>query len=257
MSQISPKALNGRTILVTGAGDGLGRAAAKDFALNGAQVILLGKTVKNLESSYDDIEANGGCQPAIYPMDLSGATPEHYQELANIIQKEFGQLDGILHCAAQLGPRTSIAQYDETAWEKTVKVNVTAPFMLTKACLPLLQESDDASVVFVSSSVGRQGKAYWGAYAASKFALEGLMQTLSAELKNTSHIRVNSFNPGPLRTKMRAEAYPAENPETLSQPEFIASVLTQLMSSAGKGITGQALDAQGDNAWQAEIVEEG
>jgi len=235
--------LQDKVILVTGAGAGIGRAAAKSFAEHGATVVLLGRTIKKLEDVYDEIEQAGSPQPAIYPMNLEGASPKDYEDLANTLEKEFGRLDGLLHNASLLGSLTPIEQYDVNLWHQVMQVNLNAPFMLTQACLPLLKQSESASVAFTSSSVGRKARAYWGAYAISKFGNEGLMQVLADELDNTT-IRVNSINPGKTRTTMRAAAYPAEDPSTLKTPEEIMSVYLYLFGEDSKEINGQAFDAQ-------------
>lgn len=235
--------LTNRIILITGAGAGIGRAAAKTFAAHGATIILLGRTIRKLEDVYDEIEQAGSPKPAIYPMNLEGASPKDYEELAEKIEKEFGRLDGLLHNASLLGSLTPIEQYDINLWYQVFQVNLNAVFLLTQACLPLLKKSQEASIVFTSSSVGRKGRAYWGAYAVSKFATEGLMQTLADELENTS-IRVNSINPGGTRTKMRATAYPAEDPNKLRTPEEIMATYLYLFGKDSQGVTGQAFNAQ-------------
>jgi len=237
--------LKGKVILVTGAGAGIGRSAAMSFSAHGATVILLGRTIKKLEDVYDEIESAGYAQPAIYPMNLEGAVTKDYDDMAATIEKEFGRLDGILHNAALLGTITPIDQYDADTWLQLMQVNLNAPFMMTQALISLLRESDDASVIFTSSSVGRKGRAYWGAYAVSKFGIEGLMQVLADELDDEHHdIRVNSINPGATRTNMRAHAYPAENPIHNPLPEDIMGTYLYLMGKDSAGITGQAFDAQ-------------
>jgi NAD(P)-dependent dehydrogenase (short-subunit alcohol dehydrogenase family) len=237
--------LKDKVILVTGAGAGIGRAAAKSFAAHGATVILLGRTIKKLEDVYDEIESAGYAQPAIYPMNLEGAVAKDYDDMAATIEKEFGRLDGILHNAALLGSITPIDQYDADTWLQLMQVNLNAPFLMTQALISLLRESDDASVIFTSSSVGRKGRAYWGAYAVSKFGIEGLMQVLSDELDDEHHnIRVNSINPGATQTNMRAHAFPAENPIHNPLPEDIMGTYLYLMGKDSTGTTGQALDAQ-------------
>jgi NAD(P)-dependent dehydrogenase (short-subunit alcohol dehydrogenase family) len=236
--------LKGRTILITGAGDGIGAAAAIAFAAHGATVILLGKTVAKLESVYDIIEAAGHPQPAIYPMDLRGATEDDYEQLATTIEENFGQLDGLLHNASILGEKKAIAQISLKSWNDVLQVNVTSAFLLTKALLPLLDKSPDASIVFTSSGVGRKSRAYWGTYAISKFATEGLMQTLADELENTSKIRVNSINPGATNTAMRRNAYPGEHPDTNPTADKIMPAYLYLLGPDSHGITGQALNAQ-------------
>jgi NAD(P)-dependent dehydrogenase (short-subunit alcohol dehydrogenase family) len=236
--------LQDRIILITGAGAGIGRAAAHAYAAQGATVILVGRTLEKLEQVYDEIEAAGHPQPAIVPLNLESTTEHEYLELANTLEQEFGRLDGLLHNASLLGLRTPIESYDPVVWNQVMQVNVNAGFMLTQALIPLLSQSEDASVIFTTSSVGRTGKAYWGAYGVSKFATEGLAQILAQELENTSNIRVNCINPGATRTQMRASAYPAENPETNPAPEQIMPLYLYLMGPDGKTVNGQSLDAQ-------------
>jgi NAD(P)-dependent dehydrogenase (short-subunit alcohol dehydrogenase family) len=239
-----PDLLNGRVILVTGAGRGIGAAAAKTFAAHGATVLLLGKTEENLSRVYDAIEAAGHAQPAVIPFNLETALPHQYDELAAMIETEFGHVDGVLHNASIIGPRTPIEQLSGDNFARVMQVNVNAMFMLTSTMLPLLKLSDDASVVFTSSSVGRKGRAYWGAYAVSKFATEGLMQVLADEVDGIANVRANSVNPGATRTDMRAQAYPGENPINNPLPEAIMPVYLYLMGPDSKGVNGQAFDAQ-------------
>jgi len=236
--------LKDKVIAVTGAGDGIGAAAAKTFAAHGATVILMGRTVPKLEQVYDAIEASGGPQPAIYPICLEGASETDYEEMHDRLQENFGKLDGLLHNAGELGQRTPIANYKLSTWQKVMQVNVTAEFMLTKALLPLLEKSDSASLIFTTSGVGRVGKPFWGAYAVSKFATEGMAQVLANELETVSNIRVNCINPGATRTRMRATAYPAEDPSTIKTPEEIMPLYLYLMGADSEGITGKSLDAQ-------------
>jgi NAD(P)-dependent dehydrogenase (short-subunit alcohol dehydrogenase family) len=239
-----PDLLKDRVILVTGAGRGIGAAAARTFAAHGATVVLLGKTIEHLEEVYDQIEAAGGPQPAIFPFNLETAQQHQYDDLAATIEREFGRLDGLLHNAALLGPRTPIEQFSGDNFMRVMQVNVNAVFMLTSVLLPLLKLSSDASVLFTSSSVGRKGRAYWGAYAVSKFANEGLMQVLADEVDGTSAVRANSVNPGATRTGMRAQAYPGENPLQNPTPEEIMPVYLYLMGPDSSGVNGQAFDAQ-------------
>jgi len=233
-----------RVILVTGAGDGIGKAVSLAFAAHGATVILLGRTTPKLESVYDDIVAAGGRKPAIYPLDLQGAVPDDHRQLAERVESELGRLDGLLHNASLLGSLTPIEHYDPIEWLRVIQVNLHAPFLLTQACLPLLKRAPSASLVFTSSSVGRRGRAYWGAYSVSKFAVEGLMQILADELEQNSDVRVNSINPGRVRTAMRAAAYPAENPAELLAPQDIVLPYLYLMGPDSRDLHGQALDAQ-------------
>jgi NAD(P)-dependent dehydrogenase (short-subunit alcohol dehydrogenase family) len=236
--------LKDKTILVTGAGDGIGRVAALTYAQHGATVLLLGRTESKLEAVYDEIEHAGGAKPGIIELDLATATEENYISLVDGLSAEFEKIDGILHNAALLGDRTPIQSADYNTWLKVMQVNVNAQFMLTHSLLPLLQESPSASVILTSSSVGRTGRAYWGAYAVSKFATEGFMQVLADELENTSNIRVNTLNPKATNTAMRRGAYPAENPTTNPSPEDIMAAYLYLMSNDSAGISGKAFDAR-------------
>lgn len=236
--------LKNHTILVTGAGDGIGKAAALSFSAHGATVILLGRGRKKLESVYDEIEANGHAQPVIVSLNLETATTENYQELADMIAEEFGHLDGLLHNAGILGQRTPITNYDEKTWQQVMQVNVTAPFMLTKALLPVLDQADNASIIFTSSSVGRKGRAFWGAYAVTKAATENLMETLADEFDGVSNIRTNCINPGATRTNMRMKAYPGENPDNLPTPQDIMPLYLYLMGSDSLIVNGQSINAQ-------------
>lgn len=240
--QPSPQALQGRVILVTGAGSGIGRAAALSFARHGATVLLLGRTLSKLEAVYDEIEKAGGAQPALLPLNLASASGSDYNQMAQMIETEIGRLDGILHNAAVLGPLTPLQMYDPDTWDDVMSVNLRAPFQLTQSLLPLLRQSPDASVLFTTSSVGRTARAFWGAYAVSKAGLENLSKILSDELANVSAIRFNCINPGATRTNMRAHAYPGENPLSLPTPEQIMTPYLFLMSEASKGVTGQSLD---------------
>jgi NAD(P)-dependent dehydrogenase (short-subunit alcohol dehydrogenase family) len=239
--------LQGRTILVTGAGSGIGRTISESLAAHGATVVLLGRTLSKLEQVYDAIEAAGGPQPAIYPMNLEGATPQHYQELKEKLDEEFGSLEGLLHNAAELLMLSRIDDYDVHNWYKIQQVNLNAPFLLTQACLPLLRKAQDASVLFTSDHVGRRGKAYWGAYGVSKFGIEGLMQILAEETRDNSNIRVNSVAPGPTRTNMRTLAYPGEDPASVKPPEDLIPLYLWLLGPDSKGTTGRAFDAEAEN----------
>lgn len=240
--QPAAQLLQGRVILVTGAGSGIGRSAALSFARHGATVLLLGRTLSKLEAVYDEIEQAGGAQPALMPLNLASASSGDYTQMAQMIETEIGRLDGILHNAASLGPLTPLQMYDPDTWESVMAVNLTAPFQLTQALLPLLRQSPDASVVFTTSSVGRTPRAFWGAYAVSKAGIESMSKIFSDELANVSSIRFNCINPGPTRTNMRAHAYPGENPMNLPTPDQIMNPYLFLISGDSKGITGQSLD---------------
>lgn len=240
----APDLLKERIILVTGASDGIGAAAAKSFAAHGATVILLGRNIRKLEKVYDEIEQSGGPQPAIYPMNLDGAAPKDYTALAETVQKEFGRLDGLLHNAALLGTLTPLDQYDLQQWAKVMQVNLHAPYLLTRAVLPLLRNSADASVLFTSSQVGRKGRAYWGAYGITNAAVENMMEIWADELETNTTVRINSIDPGAVRTTMRRLAYPGEDPNTLPRPDEILSVYLYLMGPESRGTTGQRFNAQ-------------
>ncbi len=236
--------LRDRIILITGSSDGIGKALALCAAKLGAQVILHGRSVSKLEKVYDRIEdIEGAPRPSIAVMDLESANAESYTTLAQSIDSEFGRLDGLVHNASILGERFSIEQYDAVTWQKVMHVNVTATFALTQVFLPLLQLSADPSVIFTSSGVGRTGKAFWGAYAASKFATEGLSQVLADEHRH-GKLRANCINPGPTRTNMRLAAYPAEDRDLLKRPEDILAPYIYLLGPDSKGVTGESFDAQ-------------
>jgi NAD(P)-dependent dehydrogenase (short-subunit alcohol dehydrogenase family) len=236
--------LRDRIILITGASDGIGRALAIHAAELGAKVILHGRNIKKLEMVHDQIEViENAPQPSIAVMDLATATSESYRSLADGMEKEFGRLDGLVHNAGILGDRFSIEQYDAVKWQQVMHVNLTAVFALTQVCLPMLQKSDDASIIYTSSGVGRQGRAFWGAYAVSKFATEGLSQVLADEHRH-SNLKVNCINPGATRTNMRLEAYPAEDRDALKRPEEILPAYIYLLGPDSHGVTGQSIDAQ-------------
>jgi NAD(P)-dependent dehydrogenase (short-subunit alcohol dehydrogenase family) len=241
----SENCLTNKIIIVTGAGDGIGRVTAKTFAAYGATVILVGRTQTKLEMVYDEIEEAGHPQPAIYPLDFQAADEQKFIAMCDALHQEFDHIDGIFHNAADLGQRTPVANYSPDVWKRVMQVNVHAPFMLTQVMMPLLEKAANASIVFTGSSVGYKGRAYWGAYAASKAAAENLMQTLADELEETTRIRVNSINPGATRTKMRAGAYPAEDPTTVKLPQAVMRDYLYLMSDDSKEITGQQFEASG------------
>ena len=232
--------LNGKVILVTGANKGFGLAISMDLAKAGATVIMLGRDLSSLEYAYDAVVDAGYKEPILYPLDLEGASPENYQELQDNIIEKFNRLDGLIHNAAILGTQMPIDQYDIKLWYSTLQINLSAPFMLTQFLIPALKKSDDARILFLSSSVGRKARAYWGAYSVSKFGLEGLAMTLSEELEKTK-IKVNTINPGKMRTEMRRTAYPAEDASTLPKPEEKSSVIVYLLSKEAERINGEQL----------------
>jgi NAD(P)-dependent dehydrogenase (short-subunit alcohol dehydrogenase family) len=236
--------LAGRVVLITGAGSGLGRALAIECARAGASVILSGRSQPKVERVYDEIEAMGAPQPAIAMLDLAAATAVDYDNLAKTIDSEFGKLDGVVHAAGLLGDRTPLEQYDVPTWCKVLHVNLTAPFILTQVLLPNLRKSADASVIFVSSGVVNNQRPFWGAYAVAKSGLESVRSMLSQELDGEPNIRVNSVNPGRMRTAMRAAAYPAEDPNTVPTPASVSGPFLYLLSARGRGIDGQYVEAQ-------------
>ena len=236
--------LAGRVIAITGAGSGIGRAVALACAAHGAEVVLLGRTVHKLERVYDEIRAAGSPEPIIAPLDLERATAREYDAVADAIGARFGRLDGLLHNAGLLGDLSPIEHYDVPLCTRVLHVNVTAAFALTQVALPLLRAAPDAGVLFTSSGVGRRGRAYWGAYAVSKFAIEGLTQVLAEETSGVSRVRVNAINPGPTRTAMRRTAYPAEAPDSAPLPEAITAAYVCLLGPGGRGMSGLSVDAQ-------------
>jgi len=237
--------LKDRVILITGAGDGIGRALACRCAALGATVVLSGRTLRKLESVYDAIERADHPQPAIYPINLEGAFPKDYADLGEVIQSEFGRLDGLVHNAALLGGLTPIANYSVETWHRLLHVNLNAPFMLTQALLGLLNQSADASVVFTTDRVGEEGRAYWGAYAVAKGATQTLMKLLANELEANTPIRVNSVYPGKVKTRLRLSAYPAADQRDWAEPDAVLAPYLYLLGPDGQGVTGRTLEAEG------------
>jgi NAD(P)-dependent dehydrogenase (short-subunit alcohol dehydrogenase family) len=236
----APDAFAGRVILVTGATAGIGRAVARDLVRHGATVILHGRKELALEELYQELKLLGP-EPAVVQLDLERAQGPQYQSLTSEIEARYGRLDGILHNAAILGDRSPIEHYDIGLWQRVLLVNLTAPFILTRCLLPLLRKSADASVLFTTSSVGQRGRAYWGAYAVAKSGLEGLAEVLGDELENTQ-IRVNLINPGGTRTRMRARAFPAENPETVPTADSHTPAFLYLLGPASLNVRGQRVE---------------
>jgi NAD(P)-dependent dehydrogenase (short-subunit alcohol dehydrogenase family) len=233
-----------RNILITGASDGIGRALAIECARLGARVIVHGRNQARLEKVHDEIVAvDGAVRPSIAVMDLLAAQSDAYESLAQSIEDDFGRLDGLVHNASVLGERYPLQQYDVVEWQKVLHVNLTAAFALTQVCMPLLLEAEDPSIIFTSSGVGRRGRAFWGAYAVSKFGTEGLAQVLADEHRD-GKLRVNCINPGATRTKMRLEAYPAEDRDKLKTPNEILGPYLYFLGPDSKGVTGESVDAQ-------------
>ena len=238
----APDELAGRVILITGATGGLGREAARAMADSGAEVVLLGRNLTRLERLCDDIDERNAGRAAIYPMNLAGAQPDDYTELAARIESEYGRLDGMLHGAAVLGGLTALARYPLDRWAEVLQVNLNACFLLTRACLPLLERAPDPVIAFVGDERARRGSAYWGAYSVSKVAVEALSRILADELECNSNTRVHCLEPGPMRTALRALAYPAESPECSSAAAERAPALVFLFGPRSRNLGSGTFD---------------
>lgn len=236
------KQLAGKITVVTGGGSGIGAAVARAFAREGAEVAMCGRRAQALEATREAIASAGGTAVAV-PADLTRR--EDVTRLVEAIRERFGRLDVLVNNAGILGVHAPIAEYPEDVWEAVIAANLTAVFQLTKASLPLMARG--GSIINVSSSVGRVGRAGWGAYAVSKFGVEGLSQVLADELRERG-IRVNTVNPGGTRTAMRATAYPDEDPTTLPSPDDVTPIFVYLASDESLGVTGRAFDARDWNA---------
>ena len=239
----TPDLLADRNVLISGAGDGIGKALAMACARAGASTLLLGRTTSKLEAVYDEIMAAGLPKPAIVPLDLAAFESTDVNDLIEAIDTNYGTLHGLVHNAALLGERVPLAHYDTVTWHQVMQVNVNAVFVLTRALLPALDRAGDASLIFTSSGVGKTPRAYWGAYSVSKYALEGMAMLLADELENVSGIRSNILNPGATRTGMRAAAYPNEDPATLKTPEAVLPYYLWLLGRDSAGVHGQRFDA--------------
>lgn len=246
--------LKDRFIAVTGAGAGIGRAAARAFAAHGATVLLLGRTQSHLESVSDEIVAAGDPEPIIQAVDLRGVSQDDCVQLANAIDQHCGRLDGLLHNASMLGPRLPLTHYDADAWHAVMATNLNACFLLTQACLPLLEAGSNPLVLFTGSGAGLRPRAYWGAYAVSKAATEALMKVFADEAEQISKVRFASLNPGGTRTAMRAAAFPGEDPSTLPTPESLMPVYLWLFGASDSAINGQSIDAR---QWLASSASQG
>lgn len=234
------KLLEDRVILITGANGGLGRSTALACAGLGATLVLLGRNVKALEALYDQIEAMGGSQPAIFPMDLSGATWEDFGTLAIKLNDTFGRVDSIVHAAGHFRTFMPLSQLPPQEWIESLQVNLTAPFAITAQCLPLLERSEDASVVFISDPSARTPRAYLGAYGVAKYAQNGLVQIWSQELSDIKpNLRINSYDPGPMRTRLRRRGYPYEESGTIAAPDQAVPAILWLLGPDSSGITGR------------------
>lgn len=235
--------LHGRVIAITGAGEGIGEAVAVAAAMHGAQVVLIGRTVKKLEAVHARIAGLKRAEASIAPLDLEKALANDYDQLAEALLARYGRLDGLLHNAGILGSLAPIEHYDVPTWCRVLHVNLTAAFALTQVLLPALRASADGSIIFTGSGAGRRPRAYWGAYAISKTALEGLTRVLADEVDQGGNLRVNLLNPGPVRTRMRRQAFPAEDMSGLRTPDEIVQPYLWLLGPASRGVNGQSLDA--------------
>ncbi len=236
--------LKDRVILVTGAGGAIGGAAAFSYAKHGATVILLGRSEQTLNETYDIIVNAGYSKPMLCPLNLENATPGNYQALADSIEKEFGRLDGILHAAAMLGSLTPLEHYDLALWSRVMQINLNAPFLITRTCLILLKAAENASVIFSAAEVGLKGEAYWGAYGVAHAAVENLAEIFADELEENTSIRINNLDPGLVRSRLRALAFPGEDPNTLPSADQIMPAYLYLMGNESIGTTGKRLLAQ-------------
>lgn len=239
--QAPPDLLKDRVILVTGAGQGVGRTAALTFAAHGATVILHGRKVPKLEAVYDEIEAAGHAKPAIFPLDLEKASDNDYEAFAHAIEREFGRLDGILHNAAQGQRLSPLDNQSLDLWLQLLRVNLAAPFALTRACFPLLKLSPDASVVFTGESHGHAPAAYWGGFAVAKSGVETLVKIWSDEWEMYPQLRVNTLIPGPVKSPQRTMTHPGETKDTLPSPEDLMPNYLYLMGQDSRGVSGQIL----------------
>jgi NAD(P)-dependent dehydrogenase (short-subunit alcohol dehydrogenase family) len=241
------ESLRDRVVLVTGATGGLGRATSLAAASAGATVVLLGRRVRALEALYDEVAELGAPTPALYPMDLGGATPKDHAELASAIEREFGRLDGLVHAAAQFDTLQPFDQQTSEEWTRTQQVNLTAPFLLTQACLPLMRSADDAAIVFVFDDLARVGKAFWGGYGVAKHALHGLASIVHQETES-SNVRTHAVLPSPMRTALRRAAYYGENTLEHPDPAFAADAIAGLLGPAARYLRGAILDLREDAA---------
>lgn len=245
--------LAGRNILVTGAGDGIGRALAIGFARYGATVILLGRKVKKLEAVYDEIEKAGYPQPAIYPLDLEKAPVAAFDQLGQVLSENFSTLDGLVQNAAIMGQHSPILSMDSDIWQQVMQVNLTAPYLITRSCYPLLKAANNASLIFTSDKVASQGRAFWGAYAVAKAGLDNLMQIIADEWENMTDIRVNSLDPGPVQTWLRRQIFPGEEIDLLPTPEDTLLPFLYLIDGQGHAVRGKRLRWDRQSLFLSEI----
>jgi NAD(P)-dependent dehydrogenase (short-subunit alcohol dehydrogenase family) len=238
----TPDLLNDNVILVTGAGDGIGASVAKAYAQHGATVILLDKNIKDLEQVYDDIEHASGNKAAIYPLDLSGAIVSDYEALAKTIADNFGRLDGVVHCAAALGQVAPFNNQNITTWLETLHINLTAPYLLTRACVTLLQQQKHSAIIFTSDDY--KDKAYWAGYGVAKAGIETLSKQLASEFESEGRVRVNCIVPGPVQTALYMRAFPGINPNSLPHPDDLVTSYLYLVGNESLTETGQSFHAK-------------
>ena len=239
--QPRPDLLRDRAILVTGAGQGLGRAVAIACAAHGATVALLGRRQEKLEATYDAITAAGGPEPALVPLDLATAQPTEFESLASLLRRDLKGLAGIAHCASHFVPLRPLADQTWEQWNLLLRVNLTAAFALTHACLPLLARAPDASVVFTGETHGAAPKAFWGGFAVAKSALSTLAAVWGDELEAVGKPRFNVLVPGPIASPQRAQSHPGEDRSRLPTVESASRGFLYLLGSDSAGTTGKTL----------------
>lgn len=237
--QPAPDLLRDRVLLITGAGGGLGGALAQACASLGATVILTSRTVKHLEAVYDRIEAAGGTQPAILPMNLMTAPWTEYEAFATTLDQTFGRLDGIVHAAAHFKGFARLEDLEPREWLDSLQVNLTAPYTLTRVCLPLLRKSADASVVQIVDEGARGARAFHGIYGITQRAAETLTAGFALEMKNEPNLRFNSVYPGPMRTGLRTKGYAGESASATPPPDTRLARLLWLLGPDARGVSGK------------------
>ena len=236
--------LKDRVIIVTGAGQGIGQSASIAFAQQGATVILIGRNQAKLEATYDTILTLGLPEPLIFPMDLNKATEDDFKAMAEGIYRQLGRLDGILHNATDFNNLSPLSIQTAQQFEEMFKVNVIAPFALTKACLPLLERSENASIIFTSNSSAQTAYAYWGSHGISKAAADFMMKMWAQELESHPNIRLNSVAPGALQSPQRKKTHPGEVHSQLPTIESAMPLYLYLMGDDSVGVTGKVLNCQ-------------
>lgn len=238
-----PDLLADRVILVTGAGQGLGRAVALACARHGATVALLGRKLEKLERTYDEVATAGGPTPAMIPLDLAAAGEPEFEQVANLVRRDLKGLAGIAHCASHFVPLGPLAGQTLDQWMTLLRVNLAAPFALTRACLPLLARAPESSVVFTGETHGAHPKAYWGGFAVAKSGLSTLAAIWSDELEHAGNPRMNVLIPGPIASPQRAQSHPGEDRNALRSPDEVASAFLYLLGADSAGVSGKTLEA--------------